>query len=242
MAWFTRLSVTTKSSRAALRRRAAARERARIGRELHDGIMQRLISVDMQIETALRAFGGDTRALVTAIQTVQAHLREEMAALRGLIDSSRTNDVGPAELAATIDGIVWKFNRSSGLAAACFMPPEEDLARLPRRVCSEIVRIVREALTNVQRHSAAGNVVVELRCEADQFTLTITDDGRGINGVRRPPLVLSERVAAIGSRVTLAAVPRGTRVVVAIPREGPWKHTASSVSFWPMIILSFVMG
>jgi signal transduction histidine kinase len=203
--------------------------------------MQRLVAVDMQIETALRAFGGDTSALVAAVETVQTHLREEMTALRTVIDSSRSNDVGPADLAATIDGIVWKFNRSSGLAAACFMPPEEELAKLPRRVCSEIVRIVREALTNIRRHSAAGNVVVELRGEPTQFTLTITDDGRGITGAR-PPLVLSERVAAIGSRVTLAAIPRGTRVVVAIPREGPWKHTASSVLCWPMIILSFVTG
>lgn len=225
MTWFTRIGVSSKSSRAALRRRAAARERARIGRELHDGLMQRMVTLDMELETALRAFGGDISALVGAVESVQTRLRDEMTALRAMIEAARSDDVGPEELAATIDGIVWKFNRSSGLAAACFMPPEQAVVRLPRRVCSEMVRIVREALTNIRRHSGAGNVVVELLCDATRFTLSITDDGRGITGAR-PPLVLSERAAAIGSRVTLAAVPRGTRLVVTIPREGPWKHTA----------------
>ncbi len=203
--------------------------------------MQRLVSIDMQMETALRAFGGDTRALVSTVETVQTCVREEMAALRMLIDSSRSDDVGPADLASMVDGMVWKFNRSSGIGAACFMPPEEALVKLPRRVCSEIVRIVREALSNIHRHSGAGNVVVELLSEASHFKLVIADDGRGMTG-SRPPLVLSERVAAIGSRVTLAAVPRGTRVVVTIPREGPWKHPASYALFWPMIILSSVMA
>lgn len=224
MTWFNRLRVASKGSRAALRRRAAARERARLGRELHDGLLQRMGAADMHLETALRAFGGDTGALVAAVETVQTQLREEMTSLRALIDSSRSDDVGPEQLAATIDGIVWKFNRSSGVAAACLMPPEQAFIRLPPRVCSEIVRIVREALTNIRRHSGAGNVVVELLYDATRFTLTITDDGRGIIGTR-PPMVLSERAAAIGGRVTLTCVPRGTRLVVTIPREGPWKST-----------------
>jgi signal transduction histidine kinase len=240
MRWLDPVAPPTRTSRAALRRRAAARERARLGRDLHDGIMQALITVDMQLETALRNFRGETSALVETIESAQKRLRAEMVSLRALVDRSRSRDVHPAQLTATIDGVVWQFNRSCGISAACLMPPEDVAITLPHRVCSELVSIVREALNNVRRHSGAGNVVVELNCESARFVLSITDDGRGITGTR-PPAVVCERVAAIGSQVRLVPVPRGTRLVVTIPREGPWKHRLSSESWWRMIILSFVM-
>lgn len=244
MVWFgnTRSTLhSSRASRAALRRRAAARERARIGRDLHDGVMQGLIAIDMQLEAACRSDCGHPRDLADTVESVQARLRAEVMTLRALVEETRSSDVAPSQLTAAIDEVVWRFNRGGNIAAACFMPPRELAIRLPRRVCSELVRIVREALTNVRRHSGAGNVVVALDYDAQQFTLSIADDGRGFAG-RRPPGVLSERAAAIGGFVTLTPVARGSRVVVTISREGPWKHSASYASSWRTTIQSFVMG
>jgi signal transduction histidine kinase len=242
MTWLDRPDGASRSSRAALRRRAAARERARLGRDLHDGVMQGLMAIDMQLETALRSSPGDAGRLASSLEAAQERLRAEMTALRAVVDEARSRDVAPEQLGRTIDSVVWQFNRTCGISAACFMPPQDAVIKLPRRVCSELVHVVREALNNVRRHSGAGNVVVELACGATHFTLSITDDGRGMAGTR-PPMVLSERVATIGSQVTLQPIARGTRVVVTIPREGPWKHTVtSSESWWRTIILSFVTG
>lgn len=224
-----------------MRRRAAEKERARLGRELHDGVMQGLISIDMQLEATLREAGIDAGVMAQTINAVQARIRAELIDLGSLVEECRTNDIGPARLSQAIGEVVWRFNRSGDIAAACFTPPETEAIRLPRRVCSEIVRIVREALVNVRRHSGAHNVVVEFAGKSKEFTLTVTDDGTGLVG-QRPPVIISERVHNIGGTLTLAPAPRGTRIVITIPREGPWKHLASHESRWLTTIRFFGTG
>jgi signal transduction histidine kinase len=224
-----------------MRRRAAEKERARLGRELHDGVMQGLISVDMQLEAMLRESGRDAEHMAQTVAMVQARIRSELIDLGALIEECRTNDVGPGRLSQAIGEVVWRFNRCGDIAAACFTPPEDEAIRLPRRVCSEIVRIVREALVNVRRHSGAKNVVVEFARKNSEFTLTVTDDGTGLVG-HRPPVIISERVHNIGGTLTLAPASRGTRIVITIPREGPWKHLESHESRWLTTIRFFGTG
>src|SRR5215213_2635383 len=103
MTWLDRPDGASRSSRAALRRRAAARERARLGRDLHDGVMQGLIAIDMQLETALRSSPHDSGHLAASLECAQLRLRAEMTALRVVVDESRSRDVAPEQLARTID-------------------------------------------------------------------------------------------------------------------------------------------
>lgn len=240
MSLFTKSS-RARSSRAAMRRRAAEKERARLGRELHDGVMQGLISIDMQLEAMLRESRDKPEDMAQTVSLVQGRIRSELVDLGALIEECRTNDVGPSRLSHAIGEVVWRFNRSGDIAAACFTPPEDEAIRLPRRVCSEIVRIVREALVNVRRHSGAKNVVVEFACKSKEFTLTVTDDGTGLVG-QRPPVIISERVHNIGGTLALAPAPRGTRIVITIPREGPWKHLELHESRWLTTIRFFGTG
>jgi signal transduction histidine kinase len=224
-----------------LRRRAAETERARLGRELHDGVMQGLTSIDLTLEALLRSSPDDAKALANTVASVQGRVREALGDLSALIEECRTSDVTAARLSEAICEVVWRFNRSGGIAAACLTPPNQEVIRLPRRVCGELVRIVREALVNVRRHSGAQNVVVEFACNHTSYSLSVTDDGTGLIG-QRPPVIISERVHNIGGTLTLAPVARGTRIVVAIPREGPWKHLASHESRWRTTIRFFGTG
>ena len=240
MQLFTKSS-RARNSRAALRRRAAATERARLGRELHDGIMQGLTSIDLELEALLRSSPDDAEVLAKTVASVQARVRAELADLGALIEDCRTSDVTATRLSESISEVVWRFNRSGNIAAACLTPPDKEVIRLPRRVCSELVRIVREALINVRRHSGAQNVVVEFACNRTSYSLSVTDDGTGLVG-KRPPVIISERVHNIGGTLTLAPVARGTRIVVAIPREGPWKHLESHESLWLTTIRFFGTG
>ena len=203
--------------------------------------MQGLTTIDLNLETLLRGSADDAKELAKAVASVQARVRAELAELRGLIEECRTSDVTATRLSESISEVVWRFNRSGDIAAACLTPPDTEVIRLPRRVCSELVRIVREALLNVRRHSNAHNVVVEFACNRTSYSLSVTDDGTGLIG-RRPPVIISERVHNIGGTLTLAPVARGTRIVVAIPREGPWKHLASHESHWLTTIRFFGTG
>ncbi len=203
--------------------------------------MQGLIAMDMQLEVMLRECRHDPVCMAETVNSVQNRIRAELMDLGALIEECRSNDVPASRLSETISEVVWRFNRSGEIAAACFVPCEKEVIRLPRRVCSELVRIVREALVNVRRHSAARNVVVEFTCNSSEYCLTVTDDGTGIVG-RRPPVIINERVHNIGGTLTLAPASRGTRIVITIPREGPWKHHALHESRWLTTIRFFGTG
>ncbi len=113
--------------------------------------------------------------------------------------------------------------------------------RLPPRVCSELVSVVREALVNVARHSGAANVAVEFTSDARDFKLTITDDGRGF-AVNRPPSVMRERLHSIGGRVQVERSLTARVWKFRFRGRDHGKKLALSASSWRTIILFFVTG
>lgn len=229
-------SVASRCDLRAIRRRAADQERARLGRELHDGAVQGLLSIDLELELLRRRSRHDSAEVAESIGRVQERLHREIASLRQLLERARSHDVDSCRLPDAIGDIVERFSRETGVAA-------EHLSTigtvcLPTRVCGEIVRIVQEALVNVRRHSGARRVRVELAATADALTLTIEDDGRGfrmlsasqsLSNIRpvRPPAVINERVHSIGGRVRVEApAAGGARLEITLPRNGPWTASA----------------
>jgi signal transduction histidine kinase len=103
--------------------------------------------------------------------------------------------------------------------------------RLPPPVCSEVGRIVQEALVNVRRHSGAHNVVVRFESAEGGWKLVVDDDGRGfdfsgrlthaeLDAARKGPLVIKERVRTIGGELTVDSLPgRGARLEITLPHK-----------------------
>ena len=207
-------------------RRAAAEERARIGRELHDGIVQQLLVIDVELELLRLGPGGEPRA-PGALRLVQERVRSASAGVRALIARPETPAVDPSQLPAVIADLVDRFGRETGLDAAD--QPRTHVVPLPSRVCGELTRIVQEALVNVQRHSGAGRMRVG--SDASELTLPIRDHGRGFppprpapaSGVRPvTPGALGERVRTVGGTLRVAATIDGAHLVITVPRNGPW--------------------
>jgi signal transduction histidine kinase len=215
----------------ALRRRAASQERARLARELHDGIVQELVNMDIELELARRQHGTDVNALRDDLGRVQEQLRSQVAGLRTLLQQARSHDGNASRLPALLAEVVQRFGRETGIEAD-YRSTVADL-HLPARVCGEIVRIVQEALVNVRRHSGARHVTVEFGGGPDDLTLGIQDDGRGF--AAPAPAVIAERVQSIGGTVYVLALDRGARVEVRLPRNGPWIKTAKSELSLPTI-------
>ena len=212
-----------------LRSQAQARERLRLAQELHDGVIQSLIGVEMQIDLLRRAqessYGstaptGDSKRLQDVLHNEIANFREEMQRVRPL-------EVEPARLLDCIAGTVERFRRDLGISASFVAEAQE--VSLPPRVCAELVRIVQEALANIRKHSGAHKVQVVFARGDENWKLCVEDDGRGfgftgrlssteLERVPECPLVIKERVRAIGGTLMIESVPgSGAKLEILVP-------------------------
>ncbi len=216
-----------------LRRRAGAAERARFARELHDGAVQSLIAVEMQVDV-LRRQADAGKPIGGELGRIQGLLREEVLKLRELMQQMKAIDVDAERLLGVLNDTVERFQRETGISAR-FVTDLEDLD-MPQRVCRELLRIVQEGLVNVRKHSGARHALVRLGASQSRWTLTLEDDGKGFSFAGRynqdqmeeagkGPLIIKERVRLIAGQLTVESNPgQGTRLEITVPRSGEVPH------------------
>ncbi|MCU1381413.1 MAG: hypothetical protein JWL71_110 [Acidobacteria bacterium] len=206
--------------------RVGAAERARVARDIHDGIIQALIGLEMQVHVWRRHAdpNGDTAAKLEQIQTA---LRAQVVELRDLIHQIKPGSCDPEHLIEHLAAVVERFQRDTGIAAH-FTSTVDDLALTPR-VCDEMVRIIQEALVNVRKHSGARHVVVRVSAADRRWIFEVDDDGRGfefagrrsqtdLDAERKGPVVIKERIRSIGGRLAVDSHPgRGARLEISLP-------------------------
>lgn len=216
-----------------LRRRAGAAERARFARELHDGAVQSLIAVEMQVDV-LRRQSEAGKPVGGELGRIQALLREEVLKLRELMQQMKAIDVDSQRLLGVLNDTVERFQRETGINARFVT----DLAELdmPQRVCREILRIVQECLVNVRKHSGARHALVRLASSGQKWSLTVEDDGKGfpfsgrytqdrMDEDGKGPMIIKERVRLIAGELTVESNPgQGTRLEITVPRNGEVPH------------------
>ena len=156
-----------------LRRRAGAAERARFARELHDGAVQSLIAVEMQVDV-LRRRAEAGKPISGELGRIQGLLREEVLKLRELMQQMKAIEVDAQRLLPVLNDTVERFQRETGISAR-FVSDLENLD-MPQRVCREILRIVQEGLVNVRKHSGARHVLVRLGSSLKKWNLILEDD------------------------------------------------------------------
>jgi signal transduction histidine kinase len=159
--------------------RAALEERARLSRELHDGLAQDLWLAKLKAGrlAALPDLGPEatllSEELGSAIDSGLAEAREAVMALRlgaGAADGA---------FGGLIRRVVDDFQDRFGLRAE--LERDDDLPSIPSRAGAELLRITQEALSNVRRHADATVVMVGVHAAAGQLTLTIRDNGKGFD-------------------------------------------------------------
>lgn len=213
-----------------LRRRAGAAERARFARELHDGAVQSLIAVEMQVDV-LRRQAETTPAVVGGeLGRIQGLLREEVLKLRELMQQMKSIDVDARRFLSVVSDSVERFERETGISAR-FVTDIEKL-EMPDKVCRELLRIVQEGLVNVRKHSKARHVLVRLSSGFSQWSLTLEDDGKGfpfsgrltqdeLDQMGKGPTIIKERVRLIAGALTVESNPgTGTRLEIKVPKDG----------------------
>ncbi len=217
-----------------LRRRAGAAERARFARELHDGAVQSLIAVEMQVDVLRRQAENSPFIVDGELKRIQGLLREEVLKLRELMQQMKSIDVDSRKFLHVVGDTVERFQRETGISARFVTDIEKP--EMPEKVCRELVRIVQEGLVNVRKHSQARHALVRLSESPSQWSLTMEDDGKGfsfagrltqeeLDRLGKGPMIIKERVGLIAGALTVESNPGvGARLEIKVPRGGEVSH------------------
>jgi signal transduction histidine kinase len=208
---------------------AKAMDRALVARELHDGAIQSLIGMEVQVDALRRQAAAESPALAEELLRIRYLLRQEVLNLRELMQQMKPLDLDPRQLLDFLAEAIDKFRRETGISAS-FVSELREISLSPR-ICTELARIAQEALVNVRKHSGANNVILRLSLENGAGRLVVDDDGRGfdfsgrlsqteLDTARKGPVIIKERVRAIGGRLSIESAPgRGARLEITFPHE-----------------------
>jgi two-component system sensor histidine kinase UhpB len=204
---------------------AQEHERARIARELHDDVGQRMALLQFN----LTRFSGTADLSPAALHEVNELVdttSQIVSALRSLSHELHPATLDIVGLEIAIKGLCRDFQAQHGLQIE--YRSRNVPARLERAVSICAFRIAQEALRNVVKHSGADAAVVELASEGNRLVLSVSDSGNGFdisNVDERAGLGLismRERLRLIKGRLSIQSMPRaGTRIRVEVPLDGP---------------------
>jgi len=210
-----------------LRTRAVEAERSRISRDLHDGILQTLLSLKIQLNVLRGKLPASSNGLGAELGNLQKMIQEESDELRRMVTEMRPLRVESADMRELMFGFAERFRSEQDLAIDLFI--EDRNLRLPDRVCRELFQIYRESIHNVKKHARASHVVVKLGQDESKVFLVIDDNGRGfsfsgtysseeLDRLRLGPISIKERTRGVGGTLTVESNPgHGARLTVEIP-------------------------
>lgn len=197
---------------------ATAEERARLAREIHDGMSQQLWLARLKQGRLVQEGGLSDEALALAVDVT--------GSIDSAIDDARQAIMAlrPADgtvFSEVMERWVEEFSDRFGIPAEANIDPIVE--RLGPRGQAELLRIAQEALANARKHADATRIVVEAQPTPDGLRLTVSDNGRGFEpgaggskgyGLRS----MRERAELIGASLAIESQPLdGTRVIVDVP-------------------------
>jgi signal transduction histidine kinase len=210
-----------------LRARAIEAERSRIARDLHDGILQTLLSIEIQLDVLRRRVPATPEQAVAGLTTLQQTVKNEGAELRQIVTDLRPLRVQSADLVDLMRGFAERYRNESTIALDLLIDSAQ--LRAPDRVCREIFQIYREALNNIKKHAKASHVVVKLSQDDSRLVLVVDDNGEGfsfagrftadeLDRLRLGPISIKERTRTVGGVLTVESNPgHGARLTIEVP-------------------------
>jgi two-component system sensor histidine kinase DegS len=210
-----------------MRARAIEGERSRISRDLHDGILQTLLSVEIQLDVLRRQLPQSPEQAASGLASLQQTVHNESYELRRMVTDLRPLHVQSADMLDLMTGFAERFRNESSIQVELIVDSPE--LQAPDRVCREIFQIYREALNNIKKHARASHVVVKLSQSDSRVTLMVDDDGEGfsfagrfsgeeLDRLRLGPISIKEHTRSVGGVLTVESSPgHGARLIVEVP-------------------------
>ncbi|ARE85339.1 signal transduction histidine-protein kinase/phosphatase DegS [Roseovarius mucosus] len=202
---------------------AQEEERRRVARELHDGISQILVGVRYALDTAKRRLAaGDARAADTLERGI-THLSGAIQEVRRISRDLRPGVLDDLGLGPALKTLAEEFGKRTGIttefSTVVFRNRLDDEAKIA------LYRVAQEAFTNIERHSGATRVTVDVRGHTHGATLRIADNGCGLDrakpsgtpggglGLRN----MQERVEQLDGTLTVISGKTGTTIEANVP-------------------------
>jgi PAS domain S-box-containing protein len=197
------------------RQQAAAAERNRLARDLHDAVSQTIFSASLISEVLPRLWERDEKEGQKRLEEVRQLTRGALAEMRTLLLELRPDSMVEADIDYLLNQLGESITGRSRIPVTVEVSGPCDV---PVEVKVGFYRIAQEALNNVAKHAAAGKARVKLLCRSGRVTLTVSDDGRGFNPRAVPPNslglnIMRERAREIGATFSVRSrVGEGTTV------------------------------
>ncbi len=202
-------------------------ERLALARDVHDGPVQTLSSLNMEMHLARTAVGDP--AARRELSRLRRHLKKALQELRELVGELRSSLPRRIGLTRAIRLYAHDFGaENSGLEVICRLTP--DKGRLSEYASLALFRVLQEALSNIAKHAHASRVEVCLSFAERSALLEVHDDGLGMD--KLPDAVeqtnrghyglagMQERVDAVKGRLEMSSHPgQGTTVIATVPLE-----------------------
>ena len=198
-------------------------ERERIGRDLHDQIIQRLYGISLLLDDVPELIAEDEALARDRIEDAIGSLTSTIQEIRTFVFGLRPVELGPRGLVGALEVLAGEINRSMGLEVSVrvepgIAPPMEHIA--------ELLSVAREALANVARHAEARAAELDLSDDGAAFRLEVVDDGRGFDPSTSPSAGhhglenMRKRAARLGGVLEVASQEgRGTRIILTLPHR-----------------------
>jgi signal transduction histidine kinase len=205
---------------------AVAEERGRIARYVHDGFVQSLASIDVGIEVCRRLERKDPVSLDAELSDLQKTVKHGYREARRYLERLRSGAPRGPDFDEAARDLVNEFRERCELQIDLFAR----VAGVPARhgIGFELLQIMREGLTNIQRHAQASAASITVELTGDRFDVVIRDDGRGFPDAVRDeesdlpvsaaPWSIRERVEALGGSLSLASrAGSGSEIRITLP-------------------------
>ncbi|MEW6583027.1 MAG: ATP-binding protein [Actinomycetota bacterium] len=202
------------------RARLVAEERARFGRDLHDGTIQSIYAAGLHLEAVIPTV--DDHDARNELRRVVDSLNDVITGIRTYIRALRQPAPTPHGLAAGLEELVRQYTMDTGLEARFRALGLDEAGPLPDEAGEHLAQILREALSNAARHAGPCCVEVVLNLTADELDLVVADDGIGVlpelpsDGPGQGLRNMRERARRLGGRLSVRPRDSGGGLVVDV--------------------------
>lgn len=199
------------------------REQERIGQDLHDGVCQQLAGIAMTTSLLKRRLAGVSNPEARIAERICLQLEDAIMQARGVARGVSSLDLGEDNLAPALQTLATATSQEYGIS--CRVEYPKPISFGDPAIVTNVYRIAREAIYNAAKHAHPSEILVRLRAQEDTVSLTVTDDGVGIDNTLKDGLglglgMMKYRASLIGAELKIErASERGTILTCNLPRN-----------------------
>lgn len=212
---------------------AYERERVRMAHDLHDGPLQSIISFEMRLNIIRKLRERDPEAAEQDLAALYEFSRKLVSEMRTFILRMRPIESDDVSLRASTKRLVDAFQKESGVAITMMADPSVEFPAAGE-VKGQVLKIAREALHNIYKHSQATHVLFSMERKNGDLHLSVDDNGKGydfsgkfgldeLDALHLGPRSVKQRVRSLGGSLSVESNPgHGSNLHVIVPLDVKW--------------------